>query len=167
MFKNKSNGGFAILKIILVYCIINDNDCYSFCLIKETMMSIQQVANIQQHTQASEAIRAFFTLQCCWLNNEEVYLEQGCLHCGSAATYLIFYTNRQIQKLMLDFIGQHNCIARVDLRDLPHFEQNYEQFLQILEQEVNAYARSVSHVARCLPFEQVDSIFERQYAIAC
>ena len=40
-------------------------------------------------TLGTEAIRAFFTLQCCWFNNEEIYLEQGCLDCGSAATYLI------------------------------------------------------------------------------
>lgn len=41
-------------------------------------------------TLGTEAIRAFFTVQCCWLNNEEIYLEKGCLHCGSAATYLIY-----------------------------------------------------------------------------
>ena len=50
-------------------------------------------------TLGTEAIRAFFTVQCCWLNNEEIYLEKGCLHCGSAATYLIYYTNPHIQKL--------------------------------------------------------------------
>ncbi|MBJ7436161.1 MAG: hypothetical protein JHC54_10600, partial [Acinetobacter sp.] len=47
-------------------------------------------------TLGTEAIRAFFTVQCCWLNNEEIYLEKGCLHCGSAATYLIYYTNPHI-----------------------------------------------------------------------
>lgn len=28
-------------------------------------------------TLGTEAIRAFFTVQCCWLNNEEIYLEKG------------------------------------------------------------------------------------------
>ncbi len=46
------------------------------------------------HTLGTGAIRAFFTLQCCWLNNEEIYLEQGCIaDCSSAATYLIYHTN--------------------------------------------------------------------------
>ena len=27
-------------------------------------------------TLGTEAIRAFFTVQCCWLNNEEIYLEK-------------------------------------------------------------------------------------------
>lgn len=127
------------------------------------MKSVQ----ILQATQGTEAIRAFFTLQCCWFNHEEIYLEQGCLQCGSAATYLIFHTNRRVQKLMLDFIAQYDCIAHIDLRDLPNFSQAYEQFLQQLEQEVNFYARSVHNIERQFCFEQVESIFEREYVIAC
>ena len=63
---------------------------------------------VEQPTLATEAIRAFFTLQCCWLNNEEIYLEKGCLHCGSAATYLIYFTNTPIQNLLLNFIKKYN-----------------------------------------------------------
>lgn len=130
-------------------------------------MKTVQPVEIVQATQGTEAIRAFFTLQCCWLNHEEIYLEQGCLHCGSAATYLIFYTNRRVQQLMLQFIAQYNCIAQMDLRDLPEFARAYEQFLQQLEQAVNAYASSVHNIQRQIQFEQVESIFEREYAIAC
>lgn len=28
-------------------------------------------------TLGTEAIRAFFTVQCCWLNNEEIYLKKA------------------------------------------------------------------------------------------
>lgn len=66
-------------------------------------------------TLGTEAIRAFFTVQCCWLNNEEIYLEKGCLHCGSAATYLIYYTNPHIQKLMLAFIKKGSRLADLHL----------------------------------------------------
>lgn len=126
-----------------------------------------QSIKIPQNTLGTEAIRAFFTLQCCWLNNEEVYLEQGCLHCGSAATYLIFYTNRYIQHLMLSFIQRYRCANRFDVRDLDDFEQDYEKFLQKLEYEVNLYARSVQHEVSTMCFEQVDSIFEHPADIAC
>lgn len=131
---------------------------------------MQNLAQLNmQDTLATEAIRAFFTLQCCWLNNEEIYLEKGCLHCGSAATYLIYYTNREIQTLMLDFIKQHNCVhaERMDLRDIVCFNDKYEQFLQILEIAVNQYARSANHLPLTLKFEEVESIFERTYAVAC
>ncbi|MFC3902113.1 hypothetical protein SAMN05421749_10561 [Acinetobacter marinus] len=124
---------------------------------------------MQQDTLGTEAIRAFFTLQCCWLNNEEIYLDQGCLHCGSAASYLIYYSNRHIQDLMLQFIGKYNChhSDRNDLMDLAHFASDYEQFLEQLEMEVNHYARLHHNVVSTLPFEQVESIFERPYALAC
>ncbi|GAA5001230.1 hypothetical protein GCM10023206_03610 [Acinetobacter puyangensis] len=124
---------------------------------------------MQHQTLGTEAIRAFFTLQCCWLNNEEIYLEQGCLHCGSAATYLIYYTNRHIQDLMLDFIGRYNCHhpTRFDLRDLEDFEQNYVQFLERLELEINHYARKHHADQRTITFEQIDSIFENQYSMVC
>lgn len=39
---------------------------------------------MQNLTLATEAIRTFFNLQCCWLNNEEIYLEKG----GSIAVLL-------------------------------------------------------------------------------
>ena len=69
-------------------------------------------------TLGTEAIRAFFTVQCCWLNNEEIYLEKGCLHCGSAATYLIYYTNPHIQKLMLAFIKKL-CTRQISQNPYP------------------------------------------------
>lgn len=120
-------------------------------------------------TLGTEAIRAFFTVQCCWLNNEEIYLEKGCLHCGSAATYLIYYTNPHIQKLMLAFIKKYHCVLsrEQDLLDLLDFEDDYDAFLQTLEHEVNFYARLHHDIIRPFAFETVDSIFERRYALAC
>ena len=117
----------------------------------------------------TEAIRAFFTLQCCWLNSEEVYLEKGCTHCGSAATYLIYFTNTHIQKLMLKFITQYNCHLSkgMDLLDLHDFETHYNDFLQVLENEINSYARKHHAIPRKQAFEEIDSIFERSYSLAC
>lgn len=85
---------------------------------------------MQNLTLATEAIRTFFNLQCCWLNNEEIYLEKGCQHCSAAATYLIYYTNTHIQKLMLAFITQFNChLAKGwHLLDLADFEDQYNEF---------------------------------------
>ncbi|WP_171499948.1 hypothetical protein [Acinetobacter bereziniae] len=124
---------------------------------------------MEQPTLATEAIRAFFTLQCCWLNNEEIYLEKGCLHCGSAATYLIYFTNTPIQNLLLNFIQKYNChhSRKLDLLDLLDFEEQYNDFLQILENAVNSYACQYQNLPRALAFEQVDSIFEREAAVAC
>lgn len=124
---------------------------------------------MQHHTLGTEAIRAFFTLQCCWLNNEEIYLEQGCLHCGSAATYLIYFSNRHIQDLMLEFINKYRChhSRRMDLLDIESFENDYGQFLEHLEKEVNHYARKHHEDPRILTFESVESIFEREFRIAC
>ncbi len=124
---------------------------------------------VEQPTLATEAIRAFFTLQCCWLNNEEIYLEKGCLHCGSAATYLIYFTNTSIQNLLLNFIQKYNChhSRKLDLLDLLDFEEQYNDFLQILENAVNSYACQYQNRPRALAFEQVDSIFEREAAVAC
>lgn len=120
-------------------------------------------------TLASEAIRAYFTLQCCWLNDQEIYLEKGCQHCGSAATYLIYFTDTTIQKLLLNFIERYRCIhhSRTDLLDLPDFEEDYNLFLQQLESEVNRYACQHQSVPRHLPFEEIESIFGRVAAIAC
>jgi len=124
---------------------------------------------VEQPTLATEAIRAFFTLQCCWLNNEEIYLEKGCLHCGSAATYLIYFTNTPIQNLLLNFIQKYNChhSRKLDLLDLLDFEEQYNDFLQILENAVNSYACQYQNRPRALAFEQVDSIFEREAIVAC
>ena len=124
---------------------------------------------LEQPTLATEAIRAFFTLQCCWLNSEEIYLEQGCLHCGSAATYLIYFTLAPSQKILLDVIQKYNChnSKKSDLLDLLDFEQNYNDFLQVLESAVNSYARQYQNQACHLAFESVESIFEREAAIAC
>lgn len=124
---------------------------------------------MQNHSLGTEAIRAYFTLQCCWLNNEEIYLEKGCQHCGSAATYLLYFTNQHIQKLMLDFIAKYPChqSRRSDLLDLPSFEAHYNQFLMTLEKEVNFYARTHHDVVLKFAFEEVESIFERSYSYAC
>src|SRR5690606_6204151 len=120
-------------------------------------------------TLGTEAIRAFFTVQCCWFNNEEIYLEKGCAHCGSAATYLIYYTNSHIQRHLLKFIDKYYChlVQRQDLRDLEHFPEEYENFLEILESEVNFYARQHHDIPRERCFEQVESVFEHPYAVAC
>lgn len=120
-------------------------------------------------TQGTEAIRAMMTLRQCWLNNEEVYLNRGCLHCGSAATYLIYFTNRQIQDLMLNFIAQYPCQgnSRFDLLDLAHFAHTYDEFLTALENLVIHYSFSRSLSVRTHKFEQIESIFERAAAIAC
>lgn len=124
---------------------------------------------MQVESLGTEAIRAFFTLQCCWLNNKEIYLEQGCLHCGSAATYLLYFTNRHIQNLMIDFIQKYKChnVKRDDLLDLDDFERHYEGFLEVLELEVNQYARIHHDVPIDRPFESIDSIFENQFSLAC
>lgn len=124
---------------------------------------------MQAPTLATEAIRAFYTLQCCWLNSEEIYIEKGCLHCGAAATYLIYYTSRHIQDLMLNFIEKYSChfSVRFDLLDLEHFQDDYEQFLEHLEKEISFYARRHHEDLRNINFESVDSIFERSVRIAC
>lgn len=124
---------------------------------------------MQAPTLATEAIRAFYTLQCCWLNSEEIYIEKGCLHCGAAATYLIYYTSRHIQDLMLNFIEKYSChfSVRFDLLDLEGFQDDYEQFLEHLEKEISFYARRHHEDLRNINFESVDSIFERSVRIAC
>lgn len=124
---------------------------------------------MQNPTLGTEAIRTFFTLQCCWLNNEEIYLEKGCQHCGAAATYLIYFTNSHIQKMMLAFIEKYHCHLSQgwDLLDLHDFEDQYNDFLQLLEKEINFYARLHHDIPRQFAFEELDSIFERPYPIAC
>lgn len=131
------------------------------------MVQVSNLSVYASHSQATEAIRAFFTLQCCWLNQQEIYLEQGCLHCGSAATYLIYYTNRKIQAMMLNFIDRYNCIEHIDLLDIESFSEIYDEFLQHLEIEINRYACGVQHLERLLCFEDVESIFERSSAMIC
>jgi len=54
-----------------------------------------------------------------------------------------------------------------DLLDLLDFEQNYNDFLQVLENAVNSYARQYQNQTCHLVFESVESIFEREAAIAC
>ena len=71
---------------------------------------------------------------------------------------------------MLNFIQKYRCVLshRADPLDLPNFDHDYEQFLHALEAEVNFYARQHHDQARAQPFEQIESIFERQnYSIAC
>ena len=120
-------------------------------------------------TQGTEAIRAMITLRKCWYENNEIYLNQGCLHCGSAATYLIYFTNRNIQKLMLDFIGQFNCNPKLnfDFLDLEHFPSHYEQFLTQLERYVIQYSFSKTQQSKTQSFEDIESIFERTYSGLC
>lgn len=124
---------------------------------------------MQYDTQGTEAIRAMITLRKCWLTNEEIYINQGCLHCGSAATYLIYFTNRKVQKLMLDFIAKYNCNhpSRFDLLDITDFEQQYDDFLSLLEKQVIQYAFQFAKSPCPLKFEEVDSIFENTFSLAC
>ncbi|MBF7694091.1 hypothetical protein I2F29_11850 [Acinetobacter sp. FNA3] len=123
----------------------------------------------QQLSQGTEALRAMVTLRQCWLENEEIYINKGCLHCGSAATYLIYFTNKNIQKIMLDFISRYNCnhSGRFDLLDLNHFEKEYEQFLSSIEQEIIHYAFKEQNTPRKYAFESIESIFERELNMAC
>lgn len=124
---------------------------------------------MQYDTQGTEAIRAMITLRKCWLTNEEVYLNQGCLHCGSAATYLLYFTNRMIQNLILNFIAKYNCNrpSRFDLLDIEHFEQQYDEFLSQLEKHVIHYAFQFAKQPCQLRFEEVESIFENTFSVAC
>ena len=121
------------------------------------------------HSMGTEAIRAFFTLQCSWLNDEDVFLNPADPQCGSAATYLIYFTHHHIQHLMLDFIARFPCSqsGNLDLLDVPHFEQDYNHFLELLEKEVNFYARRHHDLPRQLGFEDITSIFTRTYGQAC
>ncbi len=139
--------------IIIIICIINFRGPFS-CILD---------------TLGTEAIRAFFTVQCCWLNNEEIYLEKGCLHCGSPATYLIYYTNPHIQKLMLAFIKKYHCVLsrEQDLLDLPDLKMTTTPSYKLLSTKYNFYARLHHDIIRPFAFETVDSIFERRYALAC
>ena len=56
---------------------------------------------MQKDTQGTEALRAMMTLRQCWFEHEEIYLHQGCLHCGSAATYLIYFTNSNYNSIFI------------------------------------------------------------------
>lgn len=125
--------------------------------------------NINNETQGTEAIRAMITLRQCWFENEEIYLNQGCLHCGSAATYLIYFTNRKIQQLMLEFIGQYNCNPKLnfDFLDIENFEKKYEVLLSRLERLVINYSFTQTQNYRTYAFEDIESIFERPYAGLC
>ena len=120
-------------------------------------------------TQGTEAIRAMITLRKCWFENDEIYLNQGCLHCGSAATYLIYFTNRKVQKLMLDFIGKFNCNAKLnfDFLDIENFPEQYEQFLSQLERLVIQYSFGKTQQKKTQSFEDIESIFERSYNAVC
>ncbi len=120
-------------------------------------------------TLGTEAIRAMITLRSCWQENEEIYLNRGCLHCGAAATYLIYFTSRKIQQLMLDFIAQFPCSQQIlfDHTDVQGFGEAYEHFLQQLEQQIIHYAFSQTLQKRAQPFEHIESIFERPALQLC
>ncbi|NHB56827.1 hypothetical protein [Acinetobacter shaoyimingii] len=124
---------------------------------------------MNHETQGTEAIRAMITLRQCWFQHEDIYLNQGCLYCGSAATYLIYFTDRKIQDLMLDFIAQYPCQSRYhfDYLDIDGFDQHYEHFLSQLEKKVIHYSFSQTQTPLSLRFEEVESIFERAFAVAC
>ena len=124
---------------------------------------------MNHETQGTEAIRAMITLRQCWFQHEDIYLNQGCLNCGSAATYLIYFTNRQVQDLMLDFIAQYPCQSRYqfDYLDIEGFEKHYENFLSQLEKNVIHYSFSQTQTSLTLRFDDVESIFERSFSIAC
>ncbi|WOE30993.1 MULTISPECIES: hypothetical protein [unclassified Acinetobacter] len=120
-------------------------------------------------TQGTEAIRAIITLRKCWFEQEEIYLNQGCLHCGSAATYLLYFTNRKIQQLLLNFIERYNCnpTLNFDFLDLHDFALQYDQLLSELERLVIHYSFGQTQQPRQQCFEAIDSIFERPYAGLC
>lgn len=120
-------------------------------------------------TQGTEAMRAMITLRQCWFENNEIYLNQGCLHCGSAATYLIYFTNRKVQSLMLNFIGQYNCNPKLnfDFLDIENFAEKYEHFLSQLERSVIQYSFSKTLQTKTQSFESIESIFERSYTNVC
>lgn len=122
-----------------------------------------------QHSMGTEAIRAFFSLQCCWLNDEEIFLHPDCQTCGAAATYLMYFSNQHIQHLILEFVAKYSCSqsGKIDLLDLTHFEHDYDDFLQLLEKEVNFYARQHHELPRRMCFEEVGSIFNRIYGRVC
>ncbi|MEX5538736.1 hypothetical protein ABFV54_26885, partial [Pseudomonas syringae] len=82
---------------------------------------------------------------------------------------LIYFTNKNIQKIMLDFISRYNCnhSGRFDLLDLNHFEKEYEQFLSSIEQEIIHYAFKEQNTPRKYAFESIESIFERELIMAC
>lgn len=143
-----------------IFNIINDN---------HYRLLIFGVLYMTTETQGTEAIRAMITLRKCWYENNEIYLNQGCLHCGSAATYLIYFTNRNIQKLMLDFIGKFNCNHKrnFDFLDLEYFPSQYEQFLTQLERYVIQYSFSKTYQTKTQYFEDIESIFERTYSGLC
>ncbi len=130
---------------------------------------ITGVSYMTIETQGTEAIRAMITLRKCWFENDEIYLNQGCLHCGSAATYLIYFTNRKVQKLMLDFIGHYNCNAKLnfDFLDIKNFPEQYEQFLSQLERLVIQYSFGKTQQKKTQSFEDIESIFERSYNAVC
>ncbi len=121
------------------------------------------------HNLATEAIRAFFTLQYHWLNNEETYLQKQDSHCGSAATYLIYFTNRQIQNLILNFVSKYSChsLQYPDLLDLESFGPDYEYLLQMLELEVNQYAKQHFLEPCDSKFESIRSIFNPEHRLFC
>ena len=116
-----------------------------------------------QATQGTEALRAMVTLRQCWYEHHEVYLSAGCLNCGSAASYLIYFTNRDIQNLMLDFIQRYACqiSPKTDFLALDDFADRYQNLLNQLEHFVISYTFSQSQTPRRLCFEAVESIFER------
>ncbi len=68
----------------------------------------------------------------------------------------------------MKFIEKYRChqARRNDLLDLDFFQKDYEDFLHILENEVNFYARLHHDVSRERCFEEIESIFERHYAMA-
>ena len=70
---------------------------------------------------------------------------------------------------MLDFIAKFPCLTspKVEFYTIANFEKEYNDFLQILEKEVNFYARKHHDIPRHYAFEQIDSIFERSYLNAC
>ena len=124
---------------------------------------------MNQETQGTEAIRAMITLRKCWYESDEIYLNQGCLHCGSAATYLIYFTNRKVQNLMLDFIGRYNCNPKLnfDFLDIENFSEQYEHFLSQLERLVIQYSFGKTQKIKAQSFENIESIFERPYSGLC
>ena len=114
-----------------------------------------------QQSLGLEAVRASIKIQNRWQKHHEIYLDFGHFSSGKAATYLMLYTNMHIRNLIVNFIYKyHDSHKEMDLRETPHFQQDYEYFLTTLGHEVNFFARK-HHLEQCKhAYEDTFSIFE-------
>ena len=120
------------------------------------------------NTLGTEAIRAILKIENRWHHHQEIYLEQGMLNIGRAATYLMNNTNPHIQHLFLNFNEKYYAAQKdINLRTLPLFIQDYEYFLKLLNLEVMFFARGHHHQICEKQFEQFTSVFEDSSYFLC